>query len=150
MTDAASGETKIIRLPTPLRFSSSPMRALLAFDKFKDALTARQACELAARALRDRHPDWQLDLCPLADGGEGFAEILTHAAGGHMLTAQVAANQQQQTPATNDEMAIAVWRAAELQKQTDKNYARRLRQQATQAAQANAPKAPKVGGRYKR
>lgn len=67
------------------------MRALLAFDKFKDALTARQACELAARALRDRHPDWQLDLCPLADGGEGFAEILTHAAGGHMLTAQVAA-----------------------------------------------------------
>ncbi len=66
------------------------------------------------------------------------------------LTAQVAANQQQQTPATNDEMAIAVWRAAELQRQTDQNYARRLKQQATQAALANAPKAPKVGGRYKR
>ena len=66
------------------------------------------------------------------------------------FTAQIAANQQAQTPATNDEMAIAVWRAAELQRQTDKNYARRLRQQATQAMQANAPKAPKVGGRYKR
>lgn len=58
------------------------MRAFLAFDKFKDALSARQACEITARVLRQRHPDWGLDLCPLADGGEGFAEILTTAAGG--------------------------------------------------------------------
>ena len=65
------------------------MRALLAFDKFKDALTARQACEAAAAALRTRQPDWQLDLCPLADGGEGFAEILTRAAGGHLQTISV-------------------------------------------------------------
>ncbi len=66
------------------------------------------------------------------------------------LTAQVAARQQQQTPATDDEIAIASFRAAELQKQTDQNYARRLQQQATQAALANAPKTPKVGGREKR
>ena len=58
------------------------MRVLLAFDKFKDSLAARAACDLAAAALRRAHPDWQLDLCPLADGGEGFAEILTTAAGG--------------------------------------------------------------------
>ncbi len=60
------------------------MRVLLAFDKFKDSLSAQQACDLAARALRGRHPDWSLDLCPLADGGEGFAEILTAATGGKM------------------------------------------------------------------
>jgi glycerate 2-kinase len=60
------------------------MRALIAFDKFKDALTASEACEFAAQALRTRHPDWSLDKCPLADGGEGFAEILTQAAGGEM------------------------------------------------------------------
>jgi len=66
------------------------------------------------------------------------------------LTAQVAANQQRQTPATDDEIAIATWRAAELQRQTDENYARRLKQQSTQAALANAPKAPKAGGRQKR
>jgi len=66
------------------------------------------------------------------------------------ITAQIAAKQQQQTPATNDEIAIAAWRAKELQRQTDANYAERLRQQATQALLANAPKAPKVGGRYKR
>jgi len=57
-------------------------RVLIAFDKFKDALTARQACEAAAKALRAKHPDWELDLCPLADGGEGFCETLTRAAHG--------------------------------------------------------------------
>ena len=58
------------------------MRVLLAFDKFKDCLTAPAACALAAAAIRERHPDWSIDSCPLADGGEGFAEILTRAAGG--------------------------------------------------------------------
>ena len=58
------------------------MRVLLAFDKFKDSLTAPAACAHAAAALRTAHPDWTLELCPLADGGEGFCEILTHAAGG--------------------------------------------------------------------
>src|SRR5882672_9207698 len=58
------------------------MRVLVAFDKFKDSLTAQAACEHTAAALRARHPDWTLDLCPLADGGEGFCEILTAACGG--------------------------------------------------------------------
>jgi glycerate kinase len=52
------------------------MRVLLAFDKFKDALSATDACAVAARALRAKHPAWQLDLCPLTDGGEGFCETL--------------------------------------------------------------------------
>ena len=58
------------------------MRVLIAFDKFKDALTARQACAAAASGLRANHPDWVLDLCPLTDGGEGFCETLTRAAHG--------------------------------------------------------------------
>src|ERR1035437_681637 len=65
------------------------MRVLLAFDKCKDSLAARAAGEAAARALRHRHPDWQLDLCPLADGGEGFAEILTAAAHGTLSAVAV-------------------------------------------------------------
>jgi glycerate kinase len=65
------------------------MRVLLAFDKFKDSLTAGAACTAAATALRSRHPDWSLDLCPLADGGEGFAEILTHSAGGTLSSVSV-------------------------------------------------------------
>ena len=61
------------------------MRVLFAFDKFKDSLTAQQACEVAAAALRERHPGWTTDLCPLADGGEGFCEILTRAVGGEIV-----------------------------------------------------------------
>ncbi|HTB80965.1 MAG TPA: glycerate kinase [Opitutaceae bacterium] len=66
------------------------MRVLLAFDKFKDSLAAHQACEVAARALHGRDPEWELDLCPLADGGEGFTEILTMAAGGRLVPCRVA------------------------------------------------------------
>ena len=65
------------------------MRVLLAFDKFKDSLTAQSACAIAARALGERHRDWTLDLCPLADGGEGFCEILTTSAGGELKTFSV-------------------------------------------------------------
>jgi glycerate 2-kinase len=66
------------------------MRVLLAFDKFKDALGARAAGEAAAGALRAKHPDWILDLCPLTDGGEGFCETLTAAAGGRLEPVEVA------------------------------------------------------------
>lgn len=65
------------------------MRVLLAFDKFKDSLSARDACTFAATALREKHPDWTLDVCPLADGGEGFSEILTSAAGGQIIGSSV-------------------------------------------------------------
>jgi glycerate kinase len=62
------------------------MRVLLAFDKFKDALSARRACEVSAAALRARHPDWEFDICPLTDGGDGFCDTLTRAAGGEFRT----------------------------------------------------------------
>ncbi len=65
------------------------MRVLVAFDKFKDSLSAREACEAASHALRERHRDWTVDSCPLADGGEGFTEILTAAAGGHSIVSSV-------------------------------------------------------------
>jgi len=58
------------------------MRVLLAFDKFKGALGAEQACDVAARVLRRERPDWQLDLAPLSDGGDGFCRIVTDALGG--------------------------------------------------------------------
>jgi len=65
------------------------MRCLLAFDKFKDAVTAPEACAAAANALRAKHPDWTFDLCPLTDGGEGFTEILTQAGGGVLESIEV-------------------------------------------------------------
>lgn len=65
------------------------MRVLVAFDKFKDSLSAPDACNFAAAALREKHRDWQVDLCPLADGGEGFCSILTQAAGGQLIGSSV-------------------------------------------------------------
>ena len=58
------------------------MRVLVAFDKFKDSLSATEACGLAATTLEAMHPEWEIDTCPLTDGGDGFAEILTGAARG--------------------------------------------------------------------
>ncbi len=55
------------------------MRVLAAFDKFKDSISAQRACEIAAASVAR---GWQVDVCPLADGGEGFAEILTRSAQG--------------------------------------------------------------------
>lgn len=75
------------------------MRVLVAFDKFKDSLTAPDACALTAAALRETHPDWQLDLCPLADGGEGFCPILTAAAGGRIVSSPVTGPRGQPVPA---------------------------------------------------
>lgn len=60
-------------------------RVLLAFDKFKDALSAPAAVEAVASALRETRADWVLDPAPLADGGEGFCDILTTAAGGRFV-----------------------------------------------------------------
>jgi glycerate kinase len=60
------------------------MRVLIAFDKFKDSVAAADACAIAARAIASARPGWGVDPCPLSDGGEGFAEILTRAAGGKL------------------------------------------------------------------
>ena len=65
------------------------MRVLIAADKFKDALTAPEACEAIASGLRRAQPGWTADLCPLTDGGEGFARILTAAASGEWVPLRV-------------------------------------------------------------
>jgi glycerate kinase len=58
------------------------MRVLAAFDKFKDSISSPTACDIAAGAIASVRGEWGVDTCPLADGGEGFGDILTRAAGG--------------------------------------------------------------------
>jgi glycerate kinase len=53
-----------------------PRRYLIAPDKFKGSLTAPEAAAAIAEGIRRSHPDAELDLCPIADGGEGFMEAL--------------------------------------------------------------------------
>ena len=64
-------------------------RVLIAFDKFKDSLTAERACEITGEAIRRKHPEWRIDLCPFTDGGDGFERLLTAAVGGRLVEHEV-------------------------------------------------------------
>jgi glycerate 2-kinase len=55
-------------------------RALLAPDSFKGTLSA--AAVAAALASGFEEVGWEVDRCPLADGGEGTGEVLLDALGG--------------------------------------------------------------------
>src|SRR5881396_1310317 len=52
------------------------MRILIAPDKFKGSLSAREVAENIALGLRDVLPGAKIDIVPLADGGEGTAEVI--------------------------------------------------------------------------
>lgn len=60
------------------------MRVLLAFDKFKGSLEADEACRIGAKALLGASPALSVATAPLTDGGEAFAQILTHHLGGEV------------------------------------------------------------------
>ena len=55
------------------------MKILIAPDKFKGALNAREAAENIAKGLRDALPDAKIEIVPMADGGEGTAEVICGA-----------------------------------------------------------------------
>lgn len=58
------------------------MRALICPDKFRGTLSARSAGEALASGWRRVRPDDELDVLPMADGGEGTLEALVDALGG--------------------------------------------------------------------
>src|SRR6266480_4297848 len=59
----------------------SKMKILIAPDKFKGALNAREVGEAIAAGLREDLPDAKIDIAPMADGGEGTAEVISQALG---------------------------------------------------------------------
>lgn len=66
------------------------MRILIAPDKFKGTLSAADAAEAMAEAVRRVHPTWEAIIMPLADGGEGTADLLTNACKGRFQQTSVA------------------------------------------------------------
>ena len=52
------------------------MRIVIAPDKFKGTLTAREAADAMARAVRDRWPGAEIAIVPMADGGDGTLDAL--------------------------------------------------------------------------
>src|SRR5438477_4023159 len=57
------------------------MRILVAPDKFKGTLNARDAAQNIAKGLLDVLPDAQIEIVAMADGGEGTAEAICDARG---------------------------------------------------------------------
>ena len=55
------------------------MRILIAPDKFKGTLSARKVAEAIAAGLRETLPAAEVDIVPMADGGEGTAEVISQA-----------------------------------------------------------------------
>jgi len=55
------------------------MKYLLAPDSFKESMSAFEACKAMAKGIKKVDPQAEIDICPLADGGEGTAEILNQA-----------------------------------------------------------------------
>lgn len=65
------------------------MKVIVAPDSYKECLSSREVASAVGGALRHLHPDWDIVEMPLADGGEGTAEVLTAALGGRMERAMV-------------------------------------------------------------
>lgn len=61
------------------------MRLLVAMDKFKGSLTAAAAGAAVCRGLQRVFPDDEIDVCPIADGGEGTADAVVAALGGRRV-----------------------------------------------------------------
>ena len=57
------------------------MRILIAPDKFKGALSAQEVGAAVATGLRQVLPNAQIEIVPMADGGEGTANVLAEALG---------------------------------------------------------------------
>ena len=64
---------------------SRVVRILIAPDKFKGALSAREVAENIAAGLREVLSEAKIDIVPMADGGEGTADVICDALGGSWM-----------------------------------------------------------------
>lgn len=62
------------------------MRVLIAVDSFKGSMSSMEAGRAAADGIRRVYPEAELEVAPLADGGEGTVEALTEGLGGEKRT----------------------------------------------------------------
>ncbi len=65
------------------------MKILIATDKFKDSLTAKEVCEGLKKGILRTFPTVEIEILPLADGGEGTLETLQSVWGGQFISCKV-------------------------------------------------------------
>jgi len=66
------------------------VNVVIAPDSFKESLTAAEVTAALADGARAAWPGATIDLCPMADGGEGTVSAMVSATGGEIRTARVA------------------------------------------------------------
>jgi glycerate 2-kinase len=64
-------------------------RILLAPDKFKGSLTSFEVCNALEKGLRMARPDIEVIHLPMADGGEGWLELIAHYTQGKEIPLEV-------------------------------------------------------------
>ena len=101
------------------------MKILIAPDKFKGALNAREVAENIAKGLRDVLPDAKIEIVPMADGGEGTAEAIcamrgcswsqckAHDALGREIAARYGWIEDQKLAVMEMSEAAGMWRLSE-------------------------------------
>lgn len=58
------------------------MKVVIAIDSFKGSLSSLEAGHAAAKGIQRVFPEAEIEVCPLADGGEGTVETLIDGLGG--------------------------------------------------------------------
>lgn len=53
-------------------------KIIVAVDSFKGSMTSLEAGNAIRNGIKDIHPDWNITVYPVADGGEGTLEALTY------------------------------------------------------------------------
>jgi glycerate kinase len=65
------------------------VKIVVALDKFKGSLNAISACDAVRRGLLEARPEARVVLQPMADGGDGTAQVLKTALGGVWIRRKV-------------------------------------------------------------
>lgn len=105
------------------------MNILIACDSFKGCMSSEQACECMKKGLRTANPKWRVETYPMADGGEGFAQVLCGYIRGKMVeveTVDLLGRRIKARYAWNEEQKLAVLDVASciglnLYERTDRN-----------------------------
>jgi glycerate kinase len=66
------------------------MKIICAPDSFKESMTAEQAAMAMRDGILQAHRDAQVDLCPIADGGDGTVDAMLSATDGKARVTRVA------------------------------------------------------------
>ena len=65
------------------------MRVVVAIDSFKGSMSSLEAGEAISKGIRNAHKDAEVEIRPLADGGEGTVEALSIGMGGRLVNVDV-------------------------------------------------------------